>query len=677
MNGPSHGSSQLGDNDLEEDYPCISGQSGTRNLTQTYTQEHQLCTGREGYSVQSRFLNSNLVNNEDIGPQPHPYEGYKYEFKRLETFNDWPSNAAVKASDLAKNGFIYTHINDRVQCAFCRGILSSWEAGDVVEEEHKKHCPECAFAFGYECGNVPLNQSNNVQATVARHPTNQYVTAHSQFPQTVPQHGNFSYNPSQSGTQPQAVPQHGNFSYNPSQSGTQSNLFIRPVPPGTFKPQPVARPTYAGNPIPQQIPPQQRIQVRPESSAEISFNRPSGSLNIYSGNVTLTVGNQEDAIGTMPSLPVQSRPAAPGAPINTETIITSPKYPKWENESVRLRSYTGWPTQMSQVPKDLAQAGLLYMGSGDRVKCFWCGGELHDWEPQDIPMEEHAKWFTICGFVRKVMGDDYIQKVKDKQNGLIDEVPQVSDIFSHPHVLAVIQHGYSREHIQAAFDKYGKDQLYNAQKLIEAIERIRVQQDRSQTVSTSAANTSSQTSQVSGLNLKRAWTESVGSGSGAMEEGEDIAPSWLVSKKKDLYSPGEDEGIVADDVEMEDMECKDDQSIITTENSTKTPKEIEDKQEIENKSKESEKSEESSESSKIPDKGHMIKIKNKKDIDPVELENEKLKDQKLCKICMDKELAITFLPCGHLATCEECSKSLEECPICRKPITQTVKVYWS
>ena len=49
------------------------------------------------------------------------------------------------------------------------------------------------------------------------------------------------------------------------------------------------------------------------------------------------------------------------------------------------------------------------------MKCFWCGGELHDWEPQDEPMEEHAKWFTICGYVRKIMGDDYIQKVKDKQ----------------------------------------------------------------------------------------------------------------------------------------------------------------------------------------------------------------------------------------------------------------------
>ena len=65
------------------------------------------------------------------------------------------------------------------------------------------------------------------------------------------------------------------------------------------------------------------------------------------------------------------------------------------------------------------------------------------------------------------------------------------------------------------------------------------------------------------------------------------------------------------------------------------------------------------------------------EIDPVQLENEKLKDQKLCKICMDRELSITFLPCAHLASCEECSKSLFECPICRMPINDTVKVFWS
>lgn len=660
MSHQSHGSSKLGSSDLEEDYPCITGPSGTRNLPHAYTPEHQLCTGREGFSVQSRYINTNFGSSEDIAPQPHPYEGYKYEHKRIETYNDWPSNAAVKSSDLARNGFIYLHINDRVQCAFCRGILSNWEAGDVIEVEHKKHCPECPFAFGYECGNIPLNQSNNEQGSIFGQPATQFVTPHSRIPQSVPQHGNFSFTSSQP---------------NPQFNYPQPSFFQRPTQQINPAHQAIPSPALQPTPVPQQIPQPQRnlqtIHVRPETNAQVSFNRHSGSLNIYGGNVTLTAGNQEDAVGSMPSLPVPSRPA-----VNTETIIASPKYPKWENELVRLKSYTGWPAQISQKPRELAMAGLLYLGSGDRVKCYWCGGELHDWEPQDNPMEEHAKWFTMCGYVRMVMGDDYIQKVRDKQNGLIDEVPQVSDIFSHPHVLAVLQHGYTREQIQSAFDHYGKEKLYNAHSLMNAIEFNKPQQHRLQSVeSTSEKASPLLASDTTGTNKFSGLNHTVWSQSKAMDEGtgEDIAPFWLEAKKKELNSPGEDEGIVIDDVEMEDTECKNDQSITTTKDTTENTNETEDKQPKDNQSKEL------PESSKTAREklGQVINMKNKKDIDPVELENEKLKDQKLCKICMDKELAITFLPCGHLATCEECSKSLSECPICRKHITNTVKVFWS
>lgn len=65
------------------------------------------------------------------------------------------------------------------------------------------------------------------------------------------------------------------------------------------------------------------------------------------------------------------------------------------------------------------------------------------------------------------------------------------------------------------------------------------------------------------------------------------------------------------------------------------------------------------------------------DVETVLQENEKLKDMKLCKICMDNELCMTFLPCGHLATCEDCARSVKECPICRKEISQKVKIFWA
>ena len=353
MTNPPYRPSDLGSNDLEEDYPCnLRIGNGVRNITHAYSPEHQLCTGREGYSVQSQFINPNVGSNEDIAPQPHPYEGYRYELKRLETFNDWPSNAAVNKNDLARNGFIYLHIKDRVQCVFCRGILSSWEQGDVIENEHKKHCPECPFAFGYECGNVPVNNPRNgpINISVYRQSPTQFQNPQIRHPQNLSQHGNFGYAP------PQRNPGSNFQQTHPSPSGSP-NLTLR------------------SNPGPHQHPQPQRtvktIQVRPESNANISINRQSGSLNIYSGNVTISAGNQEDAIGSMPSLPSPAIGSMPSLPSparpatqtsNRDGIVTSPKYPKWENEQIRLKSFEGWPAQMSQKPRDLAKAGLIYMG---------------------------------------------------------------------------------------------------------------------------------------------------------------------------------------------------------------------------------------------------------------------------------------------------------------------------
>ncbi|XP_033305757.1 death-associated inhibitor of apoptosis 2-like [Bombus bifarius] len=53
----------------------------------------------------------------------------------------------------------------------------------------------------------------------------------------------------------------------------------------------------------------------------------------------------------------------------------------------------------------------------------------------------------------------------------------------------------------------------------------------------------------------------------------------------------------------------------------------------------------------------------------LEEENRTLKDARSCKVCMRREAVITFLPCGHLATCQYCSPAFRRCVICRKRIT--------
>ncbi|WAR06881.1 BIR7B-like protein [Mya arenaria] len=58
-------------------------------------------------------------------------------------------------------------------------------------------------------------------------------------------------------------------------------------------------------------------------------------------------------------------------------------------------------------------------------------------------------------------------------------------------------------------------------------------------------------------------------------------------------------------------------------------------------------------------------------------ENEQLKEQTVCKVCLDNTVSIVFLPCGHLVTCADCAPAMRKCPICRAVVKGTVRTYMS
>lgn len=48
----------------------------------------------------------------------------------------------------------------------------------------------------------------------------------------------------------------------------------------------------------------------------------------------------------------------------------------------------------------------------------------------------------------------------------------------------------------------------------------------------------------------------------------------------------------------------------------------------------------------------------------------------LCKICLTEQVCITFNPCGHICCCQDCSKELTLCPMCRRRIKQKIRSYF-
>jgi baculoviral IAP repeat-containing protein 7/8 len=109
--------------------------------------------------------------------------------------------------------------------------------------------------------------------------------------------------------------------------------------------------------------------------------------------------------------------------------ISSPKFghikfPRYLAESERLSSFKNWPIALKQRPKDLSDAGFYYTDKGDRVICFCCGGGLKDWEDDNKPLEEHAKWYGSCDYLQIIQffrGAEHFNKIINQPENIFQE----------------------------------------------------------------------------------------------------------------------------------------------------------------------------------------------------------------------------------------------------------------
>lgn len=135
-----------------------------------------------------------------------------------------------------------------------------------------------------------------------------------------------------------------------------------------------------------------------------------------------------------------------------------PTFPHFMTYSARLRSYQTWPTSMKITPHVLSVAGFFYFKSGDQTICHHCGGGLKDWQDNDDPWIEHAKWFPKCSYLLAVKGKRFVEQF-NTNNSLYnvishdqsqhDNTPSIQH-FEHPHkaVMSVQTHPNEKHSIR-------------------------------------------------------------------------------------------------------------------------------------------------------------------------------------------------------------------------------------
>lgn len=600
------------------------------------------------------------------------------EINRIGTFFGWPGhdqhNRPIRPSalNLAEAGFYFTGKGDEVRCFSCDISIESWEKHNVPLTVHATRNPHCAFVLKQEISNRPVmvpqerdyasivsmldKVGEKVMRTIGGHSYSasslisdtlrqlygDTMMADSRRPQLRPQAA--ANPPSVQTPTPNATrissmkKEQGRRSRNSSSSHSPTPGPQRqnsPSSQSSSKERPLlhrAR-SYASDPraVPQvrsseTIPNRQNSNpgvdhsvfqdseearlatfkewpgVRGSSAQEfaqagfIFFGRPDRVQCVFCYGI-LRNWNDND-------IPMEEhRKHFPQCPFVQECQssalnLAKPRYSKYKTKQSRLESFEKWNPMTVPAPEALAEAGFFFIGHGDSVKCFFCDGGLRNWESDDDPWREHARWFPKCGYVKTSKGKAYIESVI--QNTNLAEYQTASVDANETHVKNVIGQGQQ------------------SQREVDPRE-VMARMD----------------SPIVKAALKM-----------------DI-PKHLVRKaiKKKLAEDGGDfsstEALIVA-VFAEEADERDSAEPEVQEGMSETPEE--------------------SSGPESKDSDESLRLME---------ENRQLKEQRQCKICMDEEVCVAFLPCGHLVCCSTCAPALNACPICRAKIRGTVRTYMS
>eukprot|EP00118_Oscarella_pearsei_P024945 m.307174 g.307174 ORF g.307174 m.307174 type:complete len:675 (+) comp41984_c0_seq1:894-2918(+) len=268
---------------------------------------------------------------------------------RVDSFKHWPSFGLAITKELAQEGFSYTGIRDQVCCYGCGILVDGWKSPYKPFKRHAKASPNCAFVVAFEKA-----ESRKEGATET-----------------------------------------------PPEDRPGDSLVARF---DTFKGWPTSCP------------------VSPEELAQAGFYYHKGkedTVECYVCHVVLKHWKVGDTAcgehrryspycplitGSLPTASSKSPPSA-----HASSPPSKPSH-YFTDEQKRRETFANWPRTVPVGIGDLAEAGFLYTGRGDEVRCFECGVSVQRWVPGDVPIHEHIKASPDCTFAQSLLKKNDIRE---------------------------------------------------------------------------------------------------------------------------------------------------------------------------------------------------------------------------------------------------------------------------
>ncbi|XP_078077876.1 baculoviral IAP repeat-containing protein 2 [Mustelus asterias] len=616
----------------------------------------------------------NILQNQSFGhfrigrDQELQYD-LSSELYRISTFAHFPSHALSERS-LARAGFYYTGVSDKVKCFSCEETVDNWQPGDNAVERHKRCNPNCSFINSLPLG---VDHLSNYSAFS---PPNAACFFQSSFHESGAELGlnrSIPHDPVVS----RSVEDISHQLRYPQYSGAMRSEEMRLQ---TFQ----NWPSYSSL-IPAELA-KAGFYYTGEEDRVACFvcggklsnwepgDRAASEHRRHFPSCPFVLGNQ---MGNIPMSNTESQRMDERSEL---VRAMHPRHPEMQSYDIRLQTFLRWPVRNFIQPEQLSRAGFYYVGQNDDVKCFYCDGGLRSWEAGDDPWVEHAKWFPRCEYLLQEKGQTFVNQIQTRFPNLFDlQLHSSSEDILEENQTPVVHFGSGENRSEDAV-------MMNTPVVKGALEmgfdRRLVKQTVQRKILTSGENYKSVIELVTDL-LNAEDEERQEDKERKLEE---MAEGDVLLLKKNCVVLSQHLTNIApllEDLETRCLINKMESDMIKQKPQSEQARELLDT---------------------IIQKGNAVaeafrdallvhepelheKIYVQKNLPysassdmmglTMEEQLRRLQEERTCKVCMDKEVSVVFIMCGHLVVCTDCAPSLRKCPICRGTIKGTVRTFLS
>lgn len=396
-----------------------------------------------------------------------------------------------------------------------------------------------------------------------------------------------------------------------------------------------------------------------------------------------------------------------------------------KSEHHRLTTFVDWPQNSPINPCELAAAGFYYLGTGDNVKCYKCGRGLCNWDPDDTPWGEHLKWSSDCPLViehfkgRRALGpaegseptsEQRVENSRSYHAGSLQfEQKQRSFESLHYQTEPTKHQPHHEENTQiASTGLAGSQNFYEKQQPTSAevftfMTPVTVTHPSKTSCSESSNPLSPHLSQDETMNSPDSpllcptskdidRLVSMGFSRAVIEE---VISAQFESKGHTFRSVDELTNAVLEYGGRNAPSSSERQHSATSPvvsptyqgSGTPSPSPLTWEitggagEEFTHNSDANTGDENKEENQRNQDfhssAEHSSPSHESAENESLEKKLERMLEERTCKICMDAQIGVVFLPCGHLICCPNCASGVELCPMCRQPILESIRTYMS